>query len=331
MLTDAFERPQAGINLSDTISDALKDYPASSAASGSGRGRSVFSKMQCFRPSTSDTNPNKAELRRQLKDAQHQYQQLSYQNQHAENALSGSLSDTLRFDRDKKLAEEQAAQAKQELRKLQQALQESEGRAAAAGQQVQQEVRCLRERVRGLATQTHRVSGHLQTVQGGSIARLMETAWGGGTAEAGTDSTSQMSDALTSLQELHQDLDKAQQQMALLETTVQGRALADWQAQQDLQAQLLHMQSQQWWGPQLAKGSVGLGCAYVGGIWWITKGVSRVCLFPVTVPASIVQRVYDIATRDHQALMYESLPEVSCSSDVEWLCATNQDQQTVLQ
>ena len=307
MLTDAFEKPRAGVNLSDTISDKLKDY---SPASSSSRSRSVIPK--CFRPSTSETSPSKADLRSQLKDAQHQYEQLTYQNQHAETALSGSISETLRFDHDKRLAETQAAEAKQGLQKLQQSLQASEARAADAGKQVQREVQVLRNRVRGLTSQTHKVSGHLQIVEGGSVARLMDAAWEGGVTDR-PDQTSQLTEALLSLQELHSDLDIAQQQMSLLETTVQGRTSADWQAQQELQEQLLRLQSQQWWAPQLAKGSVGLGSAYVGGVWWITKGVTKFCLIPVTVPAAIVQRVYDMAKHNHQTIIYESFSEVRLS------------------
>ncbi|KAL0031327.1 hypothetical protein WJX79_003974 [Trebouxia sp. C0005] len=172
MLTDAFEKPRAGVNLSDTISDKLKDYPA---ASSSSKSRSVIPK--CFRPSTSETSPSKADLRRQLKDAQLQYEQLTYQNQHAETALSGSISETLRFDHAKRLAEAQAAQAKQELQKLQTSLQASESRAADAGQQVQREIQVLRNRVRGLTSQTQKVSSRLQIVEGGSVARLMDAAW----------------------------------------------------------------------------------------------------------------------------------------------------------
>ena len=86
-----------------------------------------------------------------------------------------------------------------------------------------------------------------------------------------------------------------------------------------LQAQLRRLQSQEWWGLQLAKGSVGLGCAYVGGIWWITKGVTKVCLCPVTIPVSILHRVLDVA-REHQSLVYELYPEVSgLSIDVDVL------------
>ena len=308
MLTDAFEKPKAGVNLSDTISDKLKDYPA---ASSSSRSRSVIPK--CFRPSTSETSPNKADLRRQLTDARLQYEQLTYQNQHAETALSRSISETLRFDHDKRLAETQAAQANQELHKLQKSLQASEGRATEAGQQVQREVQVLRNRVRGLTTQTHKVSSHLQIFEGGSVARLMDVGWEGGVTDRCTDQSSQLTEALLSLQELHSDLDIAQQQMSLLETTVQGRTSADWQAQQELQEQLLRLQSQQWWAPQLAKGSVSLGSAYVGGVWWITKGVTKFCLVPVTVPAAIVQRVYDMAKRNHQTIIYESFSEVRCS------------------
>jgi hypothetical protein len=308
MLTDAFEKPKAGVNLSDTISNKLKDYPA---ASSSSRSRSVIPK--CFRPSNSETSPNKADLRRQLTDARLQYEQLTYQNQHAETALSRSISETLRFDHDKRLAETQAAQANQELHKLQKSLQASEGRAAEAGQQVQREVQVLRNRVRGLTTQTHKVSSHLQIFEGGSVARLMDVGWEGGVTDRCTDQSSQLTEALLSLQELHSDLDIAQQQMSLLETTVQGRTSADWQAQQELQEQLLRLQSQQWWAPQLAKGSVSLGSAYVGGVWWITKGVTKFCLVPVTVPAAIVQRVYDMAKRNHQTIIYESFSEVRCS------------------
>ncbi|DBA68342.1 TPA: hypothetical protein ACH3X2_013652 [Trebouxia sp. C0005] len=303
MLTDAFEKPRAGVNLSDTISDKLKDYPA---ASSSSKSRSVIPK--CFRPSTSETSPSKADLRRQLKDAQLQYEQLTYQNQHAETALSGSISETLRFDHAKRLAEAQAAQAKQELQKLQTSLQASESRAADAGQQVQREIQVLRNRVRGLTSQTQKVSSRLQIVEGGSVARLMDAAWEGGVTNR-PDQSSQLTDALLSLQELHSDLDIAQQQMSLLETTVQGRTSADRQAQQELQEQLLRLQSEQWWAPQLARGSVGLGSAYVGGIWWITKGVTRFCLVPVTIPAAIVQRVYDMAKRNHDTIIYESFSE----------------------
>lgn len=306
MLTDAFENPKAGVSLSDTISDALKDYPA---ASGSSRGRSVLSKMQCFRPSQSFRSPNKAELRKQLEETHDQYQQLSYQNRHAETALSGSISDTLRLDRDKNIAEAQAAQARQELRQLQQALQESEGRIAASGQQVQRELQLLRSRVRGLTHQTHRVSSHLQTVQGGSIAQLMDTAWAGGTGQTANSTSPDFSEALVDLEGLHRDIDQAQQQMALLETMVQSKALNQWTAQQEFHAQLLQLQSQDWWGPQLVKGSAGLGAAYIGSVWWITKGVTRLCLIPIQVPASIVQRVCDIATRDHQTIMLEPIPE----------------------
>lgn len=305
MLTDAFEKPRAGVNLSDTISDKLKDYPA---ASSSSRSRSVIPK--CFRPSTSETSPSKADLRRQLKEAQDQYEQLTYQNHHAETALSGSISETLRFDHDKRLAESQATQAKQELQKLQQSLQASEARAVDAGQQVQREVQVLRNRVRGLTSQTQKVSSHLQIVEGGNVARLMDAAWEGGVTDGPADQSSQLTEALVSLQELHSDLDIAQQQMSLLETTVQGRTSADWQAQQELQEQLLRLQSQQWWAPQLARGSVGLGSAYVGGVWWITKGVTKFCLIPVTVPAAIVQRVYDMAKHNHQTILYESFSEV---------------------
>ena len=309
MLTDAFEKPKAGANLSDTIADALKDYPA---ASTSGRSRSIIPK--CFRPSTSETSPSSSGLRRELADAQDQYRQLNYRHQHVETALSGSISDTLRLDRDKQLAEAQAAQTKQQLHKLQKALQESESRAADAGQQIQGEVQLLRNRLRGLTAQTHRLSSNLQTVQGGSIARLMETAWEGGATDTPTDQTSQLARVLLSLQELNQDVDKAQQQMSLLETTVQGKTTTDWQAQQALHEQLLHLQSQQWWAPQLAKGSVGLGCAYVGGIWWITKGVTKIFMVPVAAPAFLVQRVFDMAKHHPQTLIYETMTQVSSSS-----------------
>ena len=226
--------------------------------------------------------------------------------------MSGTVSDTLRLDRDKKAAEAQAQQAAREVQQLQKALQESKARAAAVSQRVQQDVQLLTLHVKELANQAQRVSTKLQAVRGDSVSRLMQTAWEGGTHPNSTDS-SQVSDALASLQDLHQDLDRAQQQVSLLESSVIDRTSADWQAQQDLQAQLLSLQSQQWWGPQLAKGSIGLGCAYIGGVWWVTKGVTRVCLIPVTIPAYIVQRVFDIANRNHQTIAHTPHHQVSCS------------------
>lgn len=307
MLTDAFEKQQEpGVSLSDTLSDALKDYPAQPQ---SARSRSLLPRLQCFRPSASKDNPNRSQLRKQLSEAQIQYQHLSDQSRHAETALSGSVSDTLRLDRDKRAAEAQAEHASREVQKLQWALKDSEQRATALSQRVQQDVQLLALHVKELANQTRRVSTQLHTVRSDNVSRLMQTAWEGGTDLKNTDST-QVSDALAILQGLHQDLDQAQQQISILESTMQGRALADWQAQQHLQEELLSLQSQQWWAPQLAKGSVGLGCAYAGGIWWVTKGVTRVCLIPVTVPASIVQRVFDIAKRDHLSITYESKNEV---------------------
>lgn len=304
MLTDAFERQQNGVQLSDTLSDALKDYPSQPR---SGRSRSILPRLQCFRPSSSKDSPSSTQLRKQLSEAQLQYQHASQRSEHAEAALSGSVSDTLRLDRDKKVAEAQAEQAAREVQHLQCALQYSEARAAAVGQRVQQDVQLLTLHVKELANQAHRVSTQLRTARGDSISRLMQTAWEGG-HDLNTTDSSQVSDALASLQDLHQDLDRAQQQVSLLESSMKGRVLADWQAQQDLQAELLSLQSQQWWAPQLAKGSVGLGCAYIGGVWWVTKGVTKVCL----IPASLVQRVFDIAKRDHQGIAHAPYPQVRC-------------------
>ena len=306
MLTDAFEKQRnPGIRLSDTLSDALKDYPAHPRTQ---RSRSILPRLQCFLPSSSKDNPNRTQLRKQLSEAQTQYQELHDQSRHAETALSGSVSDTLRLDRDKKLAEAQAEQAAREVQQLQRALQESEARAAAVSQRVQQDVQLLTLHVKELANQAHRVSTQLGTARGDSISRLMETAWEGGTEVKPTDSF-EVSDVLANLQDLHVDLDRAQQQVSLLESSMKGRVLADWQTQQDLQAELLSLQSQQWWAPQLAKGSVGLGCAYIGGVWWVTKGMTRVCL----IPASIVQRVFDIAKRDHQSIVQAPNSQVSIS------------------
>ena len=305
MLTDAFEKRQNGVNLADTLSDALKEYPAQPR---SGRSRSILPRLQCFRPSASKDNPNRTELRKQLSEAQTQYQQLSDQSQHQ---LSGSVSDSLRLDRDKKAAEAQAEQAEREVQQLQRALQESEARAAAVSQRLQQDVVLLTLHVKELANQAHRVSTQLQTVHGDSLSRLMQTAWEGG-SDLKLSHSSQVSDVLASLQELHQDLDRAQQQVSLLESSMKGRAISDWQAQQKLQAELLRLQSQQWWGPQLAKGSIGLGCAYVEGVWWVTKGMTRLCLTPVTIPASIVQRVLDTARGKHLAITQEPYTQVSC-------------------
>lgn len=308
MLTDAFEKQQSsGVNLSDTLSDVLKDYPAQPRSE---RSRSILPKFQCFRPSSLKDNPNRSQLKKQLSEARIQYQQLSDQSRHAETALSGSVSDTLRLDLDKKDAEAQAESASREAQKLQNALKESEARAAAISQRVQQDVQLLTRHVRELVTQAHRVSNQLHTVRGDNISRLMQTAWEGGTDLETTDSY-QVSDALASLQDLHQDLDRAQQQISILESTMQGRVMADWQAQQDLQDQLLSLQAQQWWAPQLAKGSLGLGIAYVGGVWWVTKGLTRVCMVPVSIPASLVQRVFDIAKRNHQGISFEPYHQVS--------------------
>ncbi|KAL3157118.1 hypothetical protein ABBQ38_001363 [Trebouxia sp. C0009 RCD-2024] len=306
MLTDAFEKQQSGVNIADTLSDALKEYPAQPR---SGRSRSILPKLQCFRPSSSRDNPSRTELRKQLDEAQVQYQHLSDQSQHQ---LTGSVSDTLRLDRDKKAAEAQAEQAEREVQQLQRALQESEARAAAVSQRLQQDVLLLTLHVKELANQAHRVSTQLQTVRGDSISRLMQTAWEGGT-DLKVSQSSQVSDALASLQDLHQDLDRAQQQVSLLENNMKGRALADWQAQQRLQTELLSLQSQQWWGAQLAKGSIGLGCAYVGGVWWATKGVTRLCLIPVTIPTSIVQRVFDSAKGKHLTITHETYHQ--CATD----------------
>ena len=313
MLTDAFEQQQSsGVSLSDSLSDALKDYPAQPRSE---RSRSILPKFQCFRPSSFKDNPNRSQLRKQLSEAQIQYQQLSDQSRHAETALSGSVSDTLRLDREKQNAEAQAERASREAQKLQNALKESETRAAAISQRVQQDVQLLTRHVRELVKQAHRVSTQLHTVRGDSLSRLMQTAWEGGTDLETTDSC-QVSDALASLQDLHQDLDRAQQQISILESTMQGRVMADWQTQQDLQAELLSLQSQQWWAPQLAKGSLGLGVAYLGGVWWVTKGVTRVCIIPVSIPASLVQRVFDIAKRNHQGIAYNPYPQVSPFSAV---------------
>ena len=304
MLTDAFEKQQNGVKLSDTLSDALKDYPSQPRSE---RSRSIFPRLQCFRPSSSNDNPNRSQLRKQLSEAQIQYQHASQRSEHAETALSGSVSDTLQLDRDKTAAEAQAKQAAREVQQLQRALQESEARATAVSQRVRQDVQLLTLHVKELANQAHRVSTQLRTARSDSISRLMQTAWEGGTDLKSTDSF-QVSDALASLQDLHQDLDRAQQQVSLLESSMKGRVLADWQAQQDLQAELLSLQSQQWWAPQLAKGSVGLGCAYIGGVWWVTKGLTKVCL----IPASIVQRVFDIAKRDHQSISHAPYSQVRC-------------------
>lgn len=305
MLTDAFEKQQNGVNLSDTLSDVLKDYPSQPRSE---RSRSILPRLQCFRPSSSKDNPNRTQLRKQLSEATIQYQHASQRSEHAETALSGSMSDTLRINRDKKVAEAQAEQAAREVQQLQRALQDSEARAAAVSQRVQQDVQLLTLHVKELANQARRVSTQLRTARGDSISRLMQTAWEGGTDLKTTDSV-QVSDALASLQYLHQDLDQAQQQVSLLESSMKGRVLADQQAQQDLQAELLSLQSQQWWAPQLVKGSVGLGCAYIGGVWWVTKGVTRVCL----IPASLVQRVFDIAKWDHQSMTHAPYPQVRCS------------------
>ncbi|KAL3146235.1 hypothetical protein ABBQ32_002938 [Trebouxia sp. C0010 RCD-2024] len=313
MLTDAFEKQQSGVNLADTLSDALKEYPAQPRT---GRSRSILPRLQCFRPSSSKDNPSRTELRKQLSEAQVQYQHLSDQSQHQ---LTGSVSDTLRLDRDKRAAEAQAEQAEREVEQLQRALQDSEARATAVNQRLQQDVLLLTLHVKELANQAHRVSTQLHTVRGDSISRLMQTAWEGGT-DLKVSQTSQVSDALASLQDLHQDLDRAQQQVSLLENNMKGRALADWQAQQRLQGELLRLQSQQWWGAQLAKGSIGLGCAYVGGVWWVTKGVTRLCLIPVTIPTSIVQRVVDTAKGKHLIIPHE--PYCQCATDSREVCHT---------
>lgn len=306
MLTDAFEkRRDPGVNLSDTLSDALKEYPAQPT---SARSRSILPRLQCFRPPTSKDNPSRAQLQKQLSEAHIQYQHLSDQSQHQ---LSGSVSDTLRLVGDKRAAEAQAEQAERQVQQLQSALQDSEAHAAAVSQRLQQDVLLLTLHVKELANQAHRVSTQLQTVRGDSISRLMQTAWEGGT-DLQIAPSSQVSDALASLQELHQDLDRAQQQVSILESNMKGRALADWQAQQKLQAELLRLQSQQWWGPQLAKGSIGLGCAYIGGVWWVTKGVTRLCLIPVTVPVSIVHKVFDTAKGNHLSITHEPYLQVSC-------------------
>ena len=304
MLTDAFEQQQNGVKLSDTLSDVLKDYPSQSRSE---RSRSLLPRLQCFRPSSSKDNPNRTQLRKQLSEAQIQYQHASQRSEHAETALSGSVSETMRLEHDKKVAEAQAEQAAREVQQLQRALQDSEARAAAVSQRVQQDVQLLTMHVKELADQAYRVSTQLRTARGDSISRLMQTAWEGGTDLNVTDSF-QVSDALVSLQDLHQDLDRAQQQVSLLESSTKGCVLADWQAQQDLQAELLSLQSQQWWAPQLAKGSVGLGYASIGGVWWVTKGVTKVCL----IPASLVQRVFDIAKRDHQSIAHAPYPQVIC-------------------
>ena len=292
MLTDVFDKQHApGVNLSDTLSDALKDYPAQPKSE---RNRSLLPRLQCFRPSSSKDNPNRSQLKKQLSEAQKRYQQLSDQSRHAETALSGSVSDTLRLD--KQAAEAQAQNASLEVRKLERALKDSEARAAAVSQRVQQDVQLLTRHVRELAKQAQRVSTQLHTIRSDNVSRLMQTAWEGGTDLDNNDS-SEVSDALADLEGLHQELDTAQQQISILESTTQGRALDDWQAQQDLQEELLSLQSQQWWAPQLAKGSLGLGIAYVGGVWWVTKGVTRACMVPVAAPASMVQRMFDIARR----------------------------------
>ena len=232
MLTDAFEKPKQGVSLSKTISDALKDYPATPLPKRSG---SMLSKLQCFRPSASEINPNKAELRRQLKDAQQQYAQLSYHSQHAETALSGSVSDTLRLEREKKLAEAQAAQAQAELQKLQQALEESENRTAVTQQQVQQDIQLLSARICDLSERSSRISYHLQKLQAGSVPLLLEPASESGVSDSIKETMPKCAEDHVSMEELLRQASQAQQQLSFLEQDLKSRAITEWQTQQDLQ------------------------------------------------------------------------------------------------